>query len=210
MSFLPTGTVYGVLLNFRGELQALAPQMSLPPYQAAPKAPVLYVKTANTWSASGASIPVPARVPKVEVGATIAMVMGEAGQVAGYVLMNDLSIPHASFFRPPVKFKCLDGFLGIGAQAVPAGQAGDPVRFTLEVRINGELRQSLNFANLVRHASQLLADVDEFMTLRPGDVLMLGCDTGRPPAKVGDRIDISSPTLATLGTLTNMLIAEAP
>ncbi|MGH8760856.1 MAG: fumarylacetoacetate hydrolase family protein [Burkholderiales bacterium] len=205
MSFLPTGTVYGTLLNFRGEIDALAPQMSQPPYQAAPKAPVLYVKTANSWSASGASIPVPARVPKVEVGATIAMVMGEAGQVAGYVLMNDLSIPHASFFRPPVRYKCLDGFLGVGAQAVPADRAGDPASFTLEVRINGEVRQNVNFANLVRSASQLLADVGEFMTLRAGDVLMLGCDVGRPLAKVGDRIELSAPGFA---TLSNTLVAE--
>ncbi len=205
MIFLPTGTVYGTLLNFRGEIDAMAPQMSQPPYQAAPKAPVLYVKTANSWSASGASIPVPARVPKVEVGATIAMVMGEAGQVAGYVLMNDLSIPHASFFRPPVRYKCLDGFLGIGAQAVPADRAGDPASFTLEVRINGEVRQNVNFANLVRSASQLLADVGEFMTLRAGDVLMLGCDVGRPLAKVGDRIELSAPGFA---TLSNTLVAE--
>ena len=111
--YLPSGTVYGTLLNFRGEVEALAPHMNLPPYKAPPQAPVLYVKPANTWSAHGASIPVPARVPQVEVGATIAMVIGEAGAVAGYVLMNDLSIPHASFFRPPVKFKCLDGFLGV-------------------------------------------------------------------------------------------------
>ncbi|MGH8803255.1 MAG: fumarylacetoacetate hydrolase family protein [Polaromonas sp.] len=205
MIFLPTGTVYGTLLNFRGEIDAMAPQMSQPPYQAAPKAPVLYVKTANSWSASGASIPVPARVPKVEVGATIAMVMGEAGQVAGYVLMNDLSIPHASFFRPPVRYKCLDGFLGIGAQAVPADRAGDPASFKLEVRINGEVRQNVNFAHLVRNASQLLADVGEFMTLRAGDVLMLGCDVGRPLAKVGDRIEISAPGFP---TLSNTLVAE--
>ncbi len=205
MSFLPTGTVYGTLLNFRGEIDAMAPQMSQPPYQAAPTAPVLYVKTANTWSASGASIPVPARVPKVEVGATIAMVMGKDGQVAGYVLMNDLSIPHASFFRPPVKYKCLDGFLGVGAQAVPADRAGDPASFTLEVRINGAVRQSVNVANLVRNASQLLADVGEFMTLRAGDVLMLGCDAGRPLAKVGDRIEISAPGFP---TLSNTLVAE--
>jgi 5-oxopent-3-ene-1,2,5-tricarboxylate decarboxylase/2-hydroxyhepta-2,4-diene-1,7-dioate isomerase len=44
-------------------------QMDQPPYKAPPKAPVLYVKTANTWSAHGATIPVPAHVPEVEVGA---------------------------------------------------------------------------------------------------------------------------------------------
>ncbi|MGH6625866.1 MAG: fumarylacetoacetate hydrolase family protein [Burkholderiaceae bacterium] len=214
--FMPAGTVYGVLLNFRGELAALAPQMSEPPYKAAPKAPVLYVKPANTWSADGAAVAVPAHVPQVEVGATIAMVMGPPAQTgrsqdaiksaASYVLMNDLSIPHASFFRPPVKYKCLDGFLGVGARPVPADQAGDPARFTLQVLINGEIRQAVDFANLARSASQLLADVSEFMTLRAGDVLMLGCDAGRPLARVGDRIEIRAPGFE---TLTNTLVAEA-
>ncbi|MES2362919.1 MAG: fumarylacetoacetate hydrolase family protein [Pseudomonadota bacterium] len=215
MSYLPTGTVYGVLLNFQGEMQALAPQMRQAPYKAPPQAPVLYVKTANTWSMHGARIAIPARVPEVEVGATIAMVIGAdtadgsassaIKSIAYFVLMNDLSVPHTSFFRPPVKFKCLDGFLGIGAQAVAVAQAGDPAQFALEVRINGELRQSVSFAHLVRNASQLLADVGEFMTLHPGDVLMLGCDEGRPLAKAGDRIDISAPGF---GTLSNTLVAE--
>ena len=206
MSFMPSGTVYGTLLNFRAEVEALAPQMNQPPYKAPPQAPVLYVKPANTWSASGASIPVPARVPEVEVGASIAMVMGEAGVVAGYVLMNDLSIPHVSFFRPPVKFKCLDGFLGIGERLLPASEAGEPSAFTLEVRINGVLKQNVDFSGLVRPATRLLADVGGFMTLRPGDVLMLGCDAGRPLAKVGDRMDITAPGF---GLLSNTLVAEA-
>jgi 5-oxopent-3-ene-1,2,5-tricarboxylate decarboxylase/2-hydroxyhepta-2,4-diene-1,7-dioate isomerase len=206
MSWMPEGCVYGVLLNFRNEVEALSLQMTQPPYKAPPKAPVLYVKTANTWSAHGAAIAVPARVPEVEIGPTIAMVIGEAGKVQGYVLMNDLSIPHASFFRPPVKFKCLDGFLGIGDKLLKADQAGDPSAFRLEVRINGDLKQSLDFSDLVRPAAQLLTDVGEFMTLQPGDVLMLGCDAGRPLAKVGDRIDITAPGF---GTLSNTLAAEA-
>ncbi len=206
MSWIPEGTVYGVLLNFRNEMNALAPQMTQAPYKAPPQAPVLYVKTANTWSAHGAAIAVPARVPEVEIGASIAMVTGDAGQVQGYVLMNDLSIPHASFFRPPVKFKNLDGFLGVGERLLPATQAGDPSTFTLEVRINSALKQRVDFSQLVRPAPQLLADVAAFMTLQPGDVLMLGCDAGRPVAKEGDRIDITAPGF---GTLSNTLVAEA-
>jgi 5-oxopent-3-ene-1,2,5-tricarboxylate decarboxylase / 2-hydroxyhepta-2,4-diene-1,7-dioate isomerase len=206
MSWMPQGTVYGVLLNFDSEVQALMPQMAQPPYKAPPRAPVLYVKTANTWSTHGAAIALPARVPEVEIGATIAMVIGDRGRVNGYVLMNDLSIPHASFFRPPVKFKNLDGFLGIGNTLLPVEQAGDPSGFTLEVRINGALRQSVDFSQLVRPAAQLLADVGEFMSLLPGDVLMLGCDAGRPLARVGDRIDITAPGFAPLG---NTLVGEA-
>ena len=218
--YSPAGTVYGTLLNFSGEVAAMAGQMMQLPYKAPPKAPVLYIKTANTWSANGATIPVPAHVPEVEVGATIAMVIGSRAPSAGsplattsaaaFVLMNDLSIPHASFFRPPVKFKCLDGFLGIGSRLVDAPRAGDPVGFKLLVHINGKLRQTVDFSRMVRNAAQLLADVDEFMTLREGDVLMLGCDAGRPLACVGDRIDISAPGVPSLGTLSNTLAAEAP
>ncbi len=218
MSYLPAGTVYGTLLNFQAEYAAMATRMTQPPYKAAPRAPVLYIKTANTWSSGGAGIPVPPRVPEVEVGATIAMVIGPhttvpqnpsaTSNTLAYVLMNDLSVPHASFFRPPVKFKCLDGFLGIGAQLVSAREAGDPARFKLQVHVNGVLRQTIDFSRMVRTGAQLLADVGEFMALREGDVLMLGCDAGRPLAKVGDRIDIGAPGLPAFGTLSNTLVAE--
>jgi 5-oxopent-3-ene-1,2,5-tricarboxylate decarboxylase / 2-hydroxyhepta-2,4-diene-1,7-dioate isomerase len=209
MSFLSMGTVYGTLLNFRGELEALGDKVDKPPYKASPKAPVLYIKPANTWSAHDAEIPVPARVPEVEVGATIAMVIKAPGELAGYVLMNDLSVPHASLFRPPVKFKCLDGFLGVGGTLLHHERAGDPSQFVLEVRINGELKQTVKFDQLIRGPERLLADVGEFMTLGPGDVLMLGCDVlkdgGRPLAKVGDRIELTAPGM---GTLANTLVAE--
>ena len=205
MSFLPTGTVYGVLLNFRAEVEALAPQMNQPPYKAPPKAPVLYVKTANTWSPHGSTITVPAQVAEVEVGATIAMVIGVDNDVEGFVLMNDLSIPHASFFRPPVKFKCVDGFLGIGPAMRDAQEVADPAQFKLEVRINGELRQSVDFSQTVRSAAQLLAEVGDFMTLAHGEVLMLGCDAGRPLARPGDRIEISAPGFE---SLVNTLVKE--
>jgi 5-oxopent-3-ene-1,2,5-tricarboxylate decarboxylase/2-hydroxyhepta-2,4-diene-1,7-dioate isomerase len=207
MSFMPTGTVYGVLLNFRAEVEALAPQMSQPPYKAPPQAPVLYVKTANTWSPHGSAIVVPAAVPEVEVGATVGMVIGADSDVEGFVLMNDLSIPHASFFRPPVKFKCVDGFLGIGPAMRDAQEVADPASFSLEVRINGELRQSVDFSQTVRSAAQLLAEVGAFMTLAHGDVLMLGCDAGRPLARPGDRIEISAPGFE---TLVNTLVGEQP
>ncbi|MBU1440691.1 MAG: fumarylacetoacetate hydrolase family protein [Gammaproteobacteria bacterium] len=193
MTFMPTGTVYGVLLNFQAEVEQMAAQMSQPPYKAPPKAPVLYIKTANTWSASGSAVAVPANVPQVEVGATVGMVIGADGDVVGFALMNDLSIPHASFFRPPVKFKCLDGFLGVGPALRDAEEVDDPATFHLTVEINGQTCQSIDFAHLVRSASQLLAEVGAFMTLAQGDVLMLGCDAGRPLARAGDSIRISAP-----------------
>ena len=90
---------------------------------------------------------------------------------------------------------------------IPArNEAGDPAVFKLEVRINGELKQTVRFAELLRPAEQLLAAVSEFMSLAEGDMLMLGCEAGRPRARAGDRIEIRMPAL---GTLANTLVAEA-
>jgi 5-oxopent-3-ene-1,2,5-tricarboxylate decarboxylase / 2-hydroxyhepta-2,4-diene-1,7-dioate isomerase len=206
MSLIKRGTVYGTLMNFRGELDALGSKMNEPPYKAPPNAPVLYVKPANTWTENGGAIALPADVPEVEIGATVAMVMKSAREIEGFVLMNDVSIPHESFFRPPVKARCRDGFLGIGDRIRARNEAGDPAVFKLEVRVNGELKQTVRFSQLVRSADKLLADVGEFMTLAEGDMLMLGCDVGRPRAKVGDSVQIRMPAL---GTLTNLFVAEA-
>lgn len=219
------GTVYGVLLNAQAEWQSASALMHEAPYKAPPAAPVLYVKTANTWSANDSAIPVPADVPEVEVGATLGVVMGvpnthgEACHLRGFVLLNDVSLPHSvqaqGFYRPPVKFKNLDGFLGVGPTLLPATDLSDPNALSLEVRINGSLRQTIDLRHMRRPLTQLLADVNAFMTLQAGDVLMLGLDicsdgpdTGhRPHARVGDVIDIQAPGHAGLGVMRHTLVA---
>ncbi|WP_137891039.1 fumarylacetoacetate hydrolase family protein [Ramlibacter sp. 2FC] len=195
--FLPEGTVYGTLLNFRREQALWAGRMAEPPYQAPPRAPVLYIKTANTFSPCGAAIALPDHVAEVEIGASLALVMGPQAQVAGAVLLNDLSLPHASYYRPPIKYRCLDGFLGVGPRCHPLAGLDALAALKLEVRVNGALVQTVALSELVRDAATLLADVAEFMSLQPGDLLMLGSDCledgGRPRARLGDRIEICAP-----------------
>ena len=71
--WLPRGTVYGTLLNFRRECALWAPKMVEPPYLAAPRAPVLYVKTANTFAPAGAAVSV---TGEAQLGATLGLVIG--------------------------------------------------------------------------------------------------------------------------------------
>ena len=141
------------------------------------------------------------------------MVIGAGGQISGWVLMTDFSVPHASYFRPPVKFKCLDGFLGLGSNPVTPGELGDPAQVQLQVHVNGTLRQTIDFSGLIRPAAQLLRDVNEFMTLREGDLLMLGLDClpegKRPTASVGDCVKVMSPTHPALDRMTHTLVQEA-
>lgn len=232
--YRPEGTVYGTLLNFRREQALWAGRMAEPPYNAPPKAPVLYVKTANTFSLSGAAIPLAPDVEAVSVGVSLGLVMGNFESfwhqpsvkssvsaieteafshlhgVAGLVLLADLSAPHNSYYRPPVRFNCQDGFLGIGPQCLPLAFLGDIDTLKLELLINGTLSQTVNLADLVRSPAALLADVGDFMSLRGGDVLMLGTDCladgSRPLARAGDHVEIRAPGFA---PLVHTLLQEA-
>ena len=81
--YIPCGTVYGTLLNFRREHALWAPRMHEAPYKAPPQAPVLYIKTANTFTRCGHAIALPTGVDEVEVSASLGLVAGEGGAVAG-------------------------------------------------------------------------------------------------------------------------------
>jgi 5-oxopent-3-ene-1,2,5-tricarboxylate decarboxylase/2-hydroxyhepta-2,4-diene-1,7-dioate isomerase len=202
-AWLPQGTVYGTLLNFRREWDLWSPRMAQDPHKAAPKAPVLYVKTANTFCPAGQDLLLQDGVSEVDIGATLGLVIGAQAQVVGAVLLNDWSVPHTSYYRPPVKFRCRDGFLGLPAQ-VSAGKPQDWAALQIDVRRNGEQVQRVDLRALMRDVPTLLADVGEFMTLQPGDVLMVGTDCladgTRPRAKAGDRVEISAPGFATVAT----------
>ncbi len=199
----PSGTVYGTLLNFRREWDMWSPRMAQDPHKAPPKAPVLYVKSTNTFCPAGQDLLLQDGVNEVDIGATLGLVMGAQAQVVGAALLNDWSVPHTSYYRPPVKFRCRDGFLGLPQQITP-GQVQDWATLQIAVRRNGELVQSVDLHQLMRDVPKLLADVGEFMTLQPGDVLMVGTDCladgTRPRARAGDQVEISAHGFASVVT----------
>ncbi len=190
------GTVYGVILNDAASVQALG-DLDAAPYKGAPKAPVLYIKPANTHAASGAQVVLPPGAQSVEVGATVGLVLGRAasrvnaanafGCVAGLVLAADLSLPHASYYRPAIREKCFDQSLVLSSMQPLQDVAG----LTLVTEVDGQPVGSRSLADLVRQPGQLLADISDWMTLAAGDVLLLGVRYQAPQAKVGSRVRVS-------------------
>ena len=209
-AYLPLGTVYGTLLNFRREHALWALRMHDAPYKAPPASPVLYIKTANTFTRSGQAIALPRGVAEVEVAASLGLVAGEGGRVAGAVLFNDVAIPHESYYRPPVKFRCVDGFLGVGDAVRPINSLAELSSLVLELRVDGVMRQRTALADLVRDATTLWTDVNTFQSMRPGDVLMVGTDCledgSRPRVKAGDAVEITATGFA---PLVNHFVQEA-
>ncbi len=188
-----SGTIYGTLLNYRGALEKLGDAVNEAPYKEAPKAPILYIKPVNTVIGYGMPVPMPGTVSELEIGAALGVVIGHNATrvseedaldyVAGYTVVNDVSIPHESVYRPAISQKSRDGFCPVGPWVIDRDGVANPNSLGLRVFINGELRQENSTANLIRSVEKLIADVTDFMTLRKGDVLLVGVPENPPLVK---------------------------
>ena len=207
-------TVVGALLNFKGVWAAMEPAMQREPHHRPPVYPVLYIKPANTWCGAHDAIVLPPEVDAVEVGATLGIVIGRTASriaaaqalahVAGYAIVNDVTVPHTSVLRPPMKHKCRDSFCPIGPM-VAAALVPDPDALVIRAWVNGELRLHNSTANLMRGVARLVADVSEFMSLREGDILLVGVPENPPLAHAGDEVVIE---IEGLGRLENPVTRE--
>lgn len=217
-----SGTVVGALLNHQAEWGALGAAADAAPYKGRARAPVLQVKPRNTLVGQGARVEVPAGVPALEVGATLAIVIGTTACrltrsealrcVAGYTLAADLSAPaqashaHHAHYRPAVRQRARDGFCPIGPCVVPATAIDTPDGLVVDVAVDGRTVQHAGTGERVRDVATLIADVSAFMTLHPGDLLLLGASPGAPLVGPGREVSISLPQI---GTLRFILVPEA-
>jgi 5-oxopent-3-ene-1,2,5-tricarboxylate decarboxylase/2-hydroxyhepta-2,4-diene-1,7-dioate isomerase len=184
------------------------------PHHKPPVHPVLYIKPANTWARNGDAVLLPEGLDEVEVGATLGISFaGTASRVsaaqalqfvAGYCVVNDVTVPHSALLRPPMRQKCRDGFCPIGPW-VPASAVPDPAALRLRAFVNGELRHTSHTRHLRRSVAQLIADVSEFMTLAAGDLLLVGVDAGAARARPGDTMAVE---IDGIGRLENPLQRE--
>jgi 5-oxopent-3-ene-1,2,5-tricarboxylate decarboxylase/2-hydroxyhepta-2,4-diene-1,7-dioate isomerase len=147
------------------------------------------------------------------MGGTLGIVFGRAAArvgadealtyVRGWVVVNDVSIPHQSYFRPAIKERCRDGFCPMGA--VASFESVDAAQVEIRMFVNGEFRAIANTADLVRPIPRLIADVTEFMTLRTGDILLVGEPDNAPLAGPGDRVRVE---IKGIGSVENTLENE--
>jgi len=123
---------------------------------------------------------------------TIGVLIGHFNQIAGYVAVNDVSIPHASYYRPAIRQRCRDGFCVIGSETM------DRKPREIRISIDNELRCRANTEDLVRPIDRLIADISEFLTLQPGDIVLAGEPPDAPLAKAGDRVRVEVEGLAAI------------
>jgi 5-oxopent-3-ene-1,2,5-tricarboxylate decarboxylase/2-hydroxyhepta-2,4-diene-1,7-dioate isomerase len=196
-----SGAVYAVLLNHRAALDALGAAVDDKPYSKPPVAPVLYLRPANTWSGGGATVSLPADIDEVDVEATFGVVFDRAAShvsiadaldhVGGYVVVADLTVPHASVYRPAIRQRNRDGFCVFGPVVEAESIASlDLKALKVETTIDGESAAAATTDGLVRDVSTLIADISAFMRFDAGDVLLVGA-IGKPVrARRGDEVRV--------------------
>jgi 5-oxopent-3-ene-1,2,5-tricarboxylate decarboxylase / 2-hydroxyhepta-2,4-diene-1,7-dioate isomerase len=211
-----SGRVYGTLLNHRSAVQLLGQAVNAAPYKAPPQAPVLYVKPRNSLIQAGTPVTVPKDTPELEVGACLGVVIGRTACavseqsalefVAGYLIVNDVSVPHSVFYRPSIRFKARDGFCPLGPRVVPREAVPNPDNLRITVFVDGSRQQTASTTELVRPVAALLRDVTDFMTLSPGDVLAVGAAAPAPRVRAGQKTLIE---IEHVGSLETSFVGES-
>ncbi|MCF5724668.1 fumarylacetoacetate hydrolase family protein [Pseudomonas syringae] len=208
------GTLFGIALNYTGLLEQNLADFNKPPYKQPPQKPVLFIKTPNTRNEHGGVVVRPSG-ERLQPGPALGVVLGKRASrvseadalsyVAGYVIVNEFSLPEDSYYRPAVKAKCRDGFCSLGDRIVPASDVANPQDLTIKLYVNGEVAQENTTANQVRSVARLIAELSEFMTLDEGDVLITGTPEGRVDVQPGDLVEVE---ISGLGRLRNTIEAE--
>lgn len=207
------GNIFGIALNYKCLYEKLQAQFNEKPYVNEPKKPVLFIKTPNTRNTSGNPV-VKKKGETLQAGPAIGVIIGKstirvsksdaALHIAGYVVVNELSLPEESYYRLAIKAKCQDGFCVVGTP-VAASEVTDLSNLSLKVFVNGELKQEGTTANWIRTPEQIIEEISEYMPLNEGDIILTGTPFGRVDLNAGDEVRIE---IDQLGSVTNTIQEE--
>ncbi len=191
------GTAFGTALNDQAHIAAMGDSLREAPYGKPPVAPVLYVKSGPCITRDSQASLLPDGTETLRAGATLAVQWTVTGPTA-LRLALDLAIPHDSYYRPAIAELAWDGSLALGDAAIrrDAMDACDIITI-----INGEARHHWSLSRLVRGIDRLIADVADFMSPLPGDLLLVGTPFDAPLVHAGDRVRVEAAGLPALETV---------
>jgi 2-keto-4-pentenoate hydratase/2-oxohepta-3-ene-1,7-dioic acid hydratase in catechol pathway len=174
-----------------------------------PDEPLLFLKAPSAIIASGDQIELPGASQQVEHEGELGVVIGRTARkvsssddplsyVFGYTCVNDVTARDLQ--RKDVQFtrgKSFDTFCPVGPWIETVI---DPGNVTVETRLNGELKQKGNTADMAFPVAFLIRYISEIMTLYPGDLIATGTPAGVSRMKPGDTVEVE---VSGIGKLVN-------
>jgi acylpyruvate hydrolase len=212
---LAPGKILAVGLNYAAHA---AEQNAQPP-----ESPLIFSKCTTALIGPGDRIRLPRISDKIDYEAELAVVIGKDARsvaaadaydyIAGYTIMNDVTARDLQRREKQwARAKGLDTFAPCGPWLVTKDEIDDPHSLDIQLRVNGELRQSSNTNDLIFKIPQLIEFISQDLTLRPGDIISTGTPSGvgvfsSPPVflRAGDSIEIE---VVRIGKLVNSVVGS--
>jgi 2-keto-4-pentenoate hydratase/2-oxohepta-3-ene-1,7-dioic acid hydratase in catechol pathway len=191
--------------------------------------PMLFFKPLSSMVGNNQDIIYPQTTEFVDYEAELGVVIGTecssvseeqaTNYIKGYTCINDVTARDWQQREEQwSRAKGLDTFCPVG----PCIQTDLEESLNIECRVNGDVKQSSNTENLLFSIPELVAEVSQFFTLAPGDIIATGTPAGTSAETVpmeewdqrsgsgalqpGDTVEVE---IETIGTLTNEVVSAS-
>ena len=178
-----------------------------------PDEPLLFLKAPSAVISSGDDIVLPGASQQVEHEGELGVVIGRVARnipsdedplsyVLGYTCVNDVTARDLQ--RKDVQFtrgKSFDTFCPVGPWIETEI---DPRNVVVQTRLNGEVKQKGNTADMAFPVAFLIRYISEIMTLYPGDLIATGTPAGVSRMQPGDIVEVE---IEGIGVLRNQVVS---
>ncbi len=191
-----------------------------------PKEPVFFVKTLNTLITDNKPIIYPKilyeseKYNRVDHEVELAFIIFQTYKnvsadvafdyIQGYTIFLDMTArtmqkSDRNINLPWYRSKNFDSFGPIGPRIVQCSEISDPHNLSIQLKVNGQTRQSSNTKHMLFKIPQTLEYLSKFLTLKRGDIIATGTPSGISPIQPGDILEAS---IEKIGTITHEVILE--
>ncbi len=191
-----------------------------------PLEPVFFVKTLNTLITDNEPIIYPKilyeseKYNRVDHEVELAFIISQTcknvsaevafNYIQGYTIFLDMTArtmqkSDRNINLPWYRSKNFDSFGPIGPRIVSSRDISDPHNLSIQLKVNGQVRQSSNTKHMMFKIPQILEYLSKFVTLKKGDIIATGTPSGISPIQPGDIIEAS---IEKIGTIRHEVILE--
>ena len=171
-----------------------------------PEEPVVFLKPATALVGSDEAVHIPEQSKEVHHEVEIVAVVGRGGKdiaeedaldhIAAYAVGLDMTARdvqrRAKESRAPWSVaKGFDTFAPLGP-LTDAALVGDPQALTLQLTVNGEVRQSGSAEHMIFPVAFIVSYLSRIFTLEPGDLIYTGTPEGVGPVEAGDELEATA------------------
>jgi len=168
-----------------------------------PASPVFFLKPPSAIIHQGEQIVIPTISNDVHHEVELTVLIGKRGKnisresalqyVSGYGVGLDMTMRDVQL---EAKKKGLPWSLAKGfdtsaplSEFIPAALVGDPMSLSIQLKINGKVKQSSSTSKLIFPVDTIIAYISQFMTLERGDVIYTGTPEGVSRVDHGDTLE---------------------